>query len=1009
MEASHQLQLPSTLRVENWTRFFESAIGNIVQFFAFLLQLFSRKKSICHEKQEILKWASDSAGADVGSLQQLWEIGPKSLGRYIEQLNSAGSTWWFLQDLARSTLAVPQVMTKQEMSRPFLVGNSERKFLRLLKRLKEALERAAPGGAGGTEDRRVSGDLMAKGVALSAAYAGLRGVFFLYSLSGQLDGIQVRMKGPGEVTIETKLRKTGLMVGYIACKAGLYELEVSKFGWYAPGSPFQVNVQDPPPGYRGNFGGSRWDTAERSESFTGAGGGCGAAASEYNSLSNPYLWDSEPENNSPVKREENSPNPPRRNKRNRKAKRQVVEISQIAAAIILARRFTNRMQNKIPELTLEKSAENRTDMNLWSITGSPPVSHREITYVSPDGATFPISVAGRLPERDGRHFDKWRDRDSMNSDEWGVQQSEQAPIGYGREPHFKLTVEPPLDSSTTPKSSHPFQRNPQNMVRPFSQGVSPFSRPLERDQNSRPESSVWTARVSVGVNTDGHCRNCGATKSAESKGVQVGRSAFSPKSFETPERKSENVSEEFGGNPSGSPKHRSDAAVCRGARKSETYNSDDTSSGSGLTNYSEKVIEMDLKVNYEAIALTDDELCLSSRVPNSPEFDASSLLINEREIFGEFNESAEELSKSSAVSEHSKNPADGVYKATLMRLESPFLSPEKVDGPIDGQLEVIDSPQSVLPSKIRNVQVLMDANLDEKGNIVKSPSNGDETMTLIIDEGPTDTARPSDNAGYSSGSGADGNVSPAEDSGRAADIDGLNKIKIRGETRRSKFARKKWASKLSTLRLINHSGKCRRHLRKTLSFIPRISDHRKLTSPQTNAVYSFGSYPVTTDVILSTPVQAWKNFWDDIISNRDESGVANSSNKRTAEEERPSILESHHADVEIVEVESKEERKKRFEMAKQHFKQLEKSRVFHTFPQRKKSTSAEEFATSHEFEQHWHFKDLFKDFTHGLGKPGVANRMGVLATLNSVHTMEPVAGCDPLYPHLPVTEKKFES
>ncbi|CAB0020586.1 unnamed protein product [Nesidiocoris tenuis] len=473
------------------------------------------------------------------------------------------------------------VMTKQEMSRPFLVGNSERKFLRLLKRLKEALERAAPGGAGGTEDRRVSGDLMAKGVALSAAYAGLRGVFFLYSLSGQLDGIQ--------------------------------------------------------------------------------------------------------------------------------AKRQVVEISQIAAAIILARRFTNRMQNKIPELTLEKSTENRTDMNLWSITGSPPVSH----------------------------------------------------------------------SSTTPKSSHPFQRNPQNMVRPFSQGVSPFSRPLERDQNSRPESSVWTARVSVGVNTDGHCRNCGATKSAESKGVQVGRSAFSPKSFETAERKSENVSEEFGGNPSGSPKHRSDAAVCRGAKKSETYNSDDTSSGSGLTNYSEKVIEMDLKVNYEAIALTDDELCLSSRVPNSPEFDASSLLINEREICGEFNESAEELSKSSAVSEHSKNPADGVYKATLMRLESPFLSPEKVDGPIDGLLEVIDSPQSVLPSKIRNVQVLMDVNLDEKGNIVKSPSNGDETMTLIIDEDTTDTARPSDNAGYSSGSGADWNVSPAEDSGRAADIDGLNKIKIR--------------------------------------------------------------------------------------------------------------------------------------------------------------------------------------------------------------------------------------
>ncbi|KAF6206073.1 hypothetical protein GE061_017298 [Apolygus lucorum] len=225
-----------------------------------IIILLSKKKSLCNEKLEVLKWISETCGSEISSLQQLWDAGPSTLGKYIEQLNNQDVTWWAMQDLARSTFAVPQVMSRQEMGRRFLRGHAEKKFLRLLLRLKEALERSS-----GSNSLRVSGDLVAKGVALSAAYVGMRSVFFIYSYRNQLEGVQIEMTGPGIVKVETKLRKDGLMVGYTVDKNGMYVLKISKNNWFVPGSPFQVNVQAVPPDYTGNFGSNLWDKPETTE------------------------------------------------------------------------------------------------------------------------------------------------------------------------------------------------------------------------------------------------------------------------------------------------------------------------------------------------------------------------------------------------------------------------------------------------------------------------------------------------------------------------------------------------------------------------------------------------------------------------------------------------------------------------------------------------------------------------------------------------------------------------
>uniref|UniRef100_A0A0A9Z5I1 Filamin-C n=1 Tax=Lygus hesperus TaxID=30085 RepID=A0A0A9Z5I1_LYGHE len=850
--------------------------------------LLSRKKTLSNEKLEVLKWISESCGTEIRSLQQLWDTGPNTLGKYIEQLNNQDVTWWAMQDLVRSTYAVPQVMTRQEMGRRYLRGHAEKKFLRLLLRLKEALERSV-----GCNSLRVSGDLFAKGVALSAAYVGMRSVFFIYSYRNQLEGVQIEMTGPGNVKVETKLRRDGLMVGYTVDKSGMYILEISKNNWFVPGSPFQVNVQDPPPSYRGHFGSNLWDKPETPEYHM-------PTVTEQQSHSNTLQWETELDQSLRKPFQEAFPSRPKRKKettkvsseevKQSKSKQQIVELSQIAAAIILARRFTNRMQSRIPELRVERPNDQQTELNLWSNLGG-PTSLREITYVSPEGATFPISVSNR---RDDHKPKKWNEHNNQSLEDWLLGRTSE--FNRGNEPYLCLPEQDVFPRSR--QSGVTFQRGSPNIVRP----VRPFNHPSSNTASSgsetesmkrRADGRVWTHCTSIGVNTDESWTNSspvtsGLKKEFKSLGVQVGASFSYSNSLDVNtfqynhyEMKSALSQGDCKRLDHGLPlkEQSSQDSVLSRTKKCDTFNSDDTSS-SVTTNYSEKVIEMDLKVHYETIALTstDDEFSHSDSARREslqkkrrsssqdlllPSIDGSS---SSREYYGS-NRGSSETTNNNPRELVKRQSVDGIYKATLMSIDN---SPIKAGLPsVDGTTVNLDKTgNSAVPTSSHTTEVKYEEDRSEAE--YKPTSYKDELLKLRLVYDSFNMPGDQNHMHYFCTTANRIEMVRQYDLARFETED-LPKINIqRIEQKRLKqLMKKRWTSKIPSRRVVKQgSGTCKRHLRKTLSLIPKMS--KDDSGPRTSALYSFGPYPVKKDMVhIQTPVRAWKNFWDNIANRKE--------------------------------------------------------------------------------------------------------------------------------------------
>ncbi|KAF6206072.1 hypothetical protein GE061_017297 [Apolygus lucorum] len=353
------------------------------------------------------------------------------------------------------------------------------------------------------------------------------------------------------------------------------------------------------------------------------------------------------------------------------------------------------MHSRIPELRVERPNDQQTDLNLWSNAGS-PASVREITYVSPEGATFPISVSNR---RDEHKPKKWIDHSNQSLEDWLLGRTSELNRASGNDSYLCLP-----EQGVFPKSRQPcvtFQRGSPNIVRPvrpFNQSNVTSSGSETESMKRRTDGRVWTHCTSIGVNTDDIDPSWGTPKLGKefrSLGIQAGMSfSYSDSSdvntfqYDLYEMQADQGDYKRADQGLLLKEQSSRGAVLSRTKKGDTSNSEDTSS-SVTTNYSEKVIEMDLKLHYETIALTstDDEVshtdCKRSlqeirRPPSQdllPSINSSSLcaeVYRKHELEGcchwTTSQNCRELVKRQSV--------DGIYKATLMSIDA---SPIKTD------------------------------------------------------------------------------------------------------------------------------------------------------------------------------------------------------------------------------------------------------------------------------------------------------------------------------------------
>ncbi|KAK9504300.1 hypothetical protein O3M35_010665 [Rhynocoris fuscipes] len=306
-------------------------------------------------------------------MEDVWVNGGRSLCSLIQDRTKVLSvnqtvTMYSAQHLAVTQLALPTVFTYSDLMEPQFNPILEKKLIKFLKNLKNALSILEKMG---NSDYRINEDIIARGVGLYAAYVGRRAVFSIYSKCNEsFEGIIVEMNGAfgepallviggnymdGDIRIEYKIKRNKVLVSYIVSAVGHYHLKISKDGRFVPGSPFEIHAEEAPIGYNGKFGASEWYESDVKELpkisgiFDNNSEKLKINKRDINELSlvplkvikQPMITD----NQSPIKKALSLKVSPKFVRREKYAENKgIISVSSTAHSLILARRFTSKLR-----------------------------------------------------------------------------------------------------------------------------------------------------------------------------------------------------------------------------------------------------------------------------------------------------------------------------------------------------------------------------------------------------------------------------------------------------------------------------------------------------------------------------------------------------------------------------------------------------------------------------------------------------------------------------------------